>query len=602
MVPIVDVIVSASGVPVLKIAKYNGVLDMTNRSGPYLTGPGFQPFVGKILSELGPHTLTSRCREHLHSLEASVNPFSDLNPVYPPYEHQVVGLGRMVQRPRMAVFWEPGLGKTYVSCSRILHLRKTNTGCLTVILALRVNLTTWEREMRVHSRGSEECRIIKGSNKSARKKKLDKAVAAGVAAIVITYESARSSLEDILGMDYLCVIADECHKLQSPKSGITKAALKISEKSHYRYVLTGTPTKGRPTDSWGYLRFLGSFVVDNYWKFYQRHVSTSPYNKHIITGYRNIKKLNYLLDSVSHSVKNVDAVDLPDRTFQVVDIIPTRTTRILYNKIALGEDEAVVVAGETVDVSNPVVSLNKLCQVSSGFLYKGMRDPTICDGCPHLNTCVLNSVKPYTSDCQVQTKAPPRKTLVVGTDLVDSAIELLQSHISAGKKVILWARYQHTLQALVEKAESSKIKVFRYDSTISNHGEVEEGFNAHQGACTIIAQVSMGIGVTFKGSIMIYTELPMGLDQWLQSLDRNWGIRAKGLGNMLVQVLIIPGSVYAGVYKMLQEKIDAARIMADRPDCLSCSHVVTCTAPEPFKGDCVFTDRIQKNTLERGFI
>lgn len=599
---LVDVIVSGSGVPVLKIANVTETLPMTNRAGPYLTGPAFHPFVGQILSAVGPHSLTSRCREHLESLEEDTNPFEELSPVFPPYEHQIDGLRMMVNRPRMAIFWEPGLGKTYVSCNRVLHLRKTNPGCLTIILALRVNLTTWEREMRVHSNGKEECRVIRGSNRAARKKKLDKAVSSGVAAVVITYESARSSLEDILGMKYLCIIADECHKMQSPKSGITKAALKIAEKADYRYVLTGTPTKGRPTDSWGYLRFLGNFVVDNYWKFRQRHVSTSPYNKHIVTGYKNIKKLNSLLDSVSHSVKNADAVDLPDRTFQVVGILPTRPTRLLYNKIALGEDESVVVSGETVDVSNPVVSLNKLCQVSSGFLYKDMRDPKICDGCPHLNNCVANSVQPYTSSCQVQPKAPPRKTLVVGTDVVDSAIELLESHIQAGKKVIVWARYQNTLQGLVEKATTSGIKVFRYDSTISNHGEVEEGFNNHKGACAIIAQVSMGIGVTFKGSIMIYTELPMGLDQWLQSLDRNWGIRSKGLGNILVQILIIPGSIYEGVYRMLQEKIDAARIMADRPDCLSCPHVVTCKAPEPFKGDCVFTDRIQKNTLERGLI
>ena len=601
MAALVDIIVSRTGVPVLKIANHGDTeVPMTKQAGPYLTGPGFEPFITSILGSIGEHTLTSRARKYLS--QGTPDPFDILDPVYPPYQHQREGLARMVSRPRMAIFWEPGLGKTYVSCNRILHLRKTNPGSLTLILALRVNLSTWSREMEVHSKGLEECRIIQGSNRPTRKKRLDKAVKDKVAAIVITYESARSSVEDLLELNYTCIIADECHKMQSPRSGITKAALRLSEKADYRYVLTGTPTKGRPTDSWGSLRFLGDFVTTSYFKFYRKHVVVSPYNKHIVTGYKNIKKLNTLLDSVSHSVKNEDAVDLPDRTFQIVDILPSRPTRLLYNKIVLGESEVVKVAGEEVDVSSPVVALNKLCQVSAGFIYKDMRDKTICDACPHMLNCVKEDIKPYTSRCLVEKKVPERRTLAVGTDLISSAIELLQTHISAGKKVILWGRYTRTIATLVDLAIKRGIPTYRYDSTTQNHGETEEAFNSHDGACVIIAQVSMGIGVTFKAPIMMYVELPMGLDQWLQSLDRNWGIRAKGLGNILVQILLIKNSVYAGVYSMLQEKIDAARIMSERPDCVSCPHVVTCKAPEPFRGDCVFTDRIQKNNIEKGLI
>jgi hypothetical protein len=598
---IVDIKRSASGVPVLHVLNADHITDKSLvRQGNNLTGPGFQPFVGSILSSIGIHCLTHRARRELESQEDGDCPFREIDTVFPPYRHQKEGLRMMVARPRLAIFWEPGLGKTYVSCNRVLHLRKTNPRCMTLILALRVNLSTWTNEMHTHSRGLEEARAIVGSNKKARKKKLDKAVQEGIAAIVMTYESARSSVEDLLGVDYLCIIADECHKMQNPNSGITKAALTLSEKADYRYVLTGTPTKGRPTDAWGYLRFLGGFVVENFWKFRQRHVSFSSYNKHIITGYRDIKRVNALLDSVSHSVKNNDAVDLPPRTFQLVYVKPNSSTRKVYNEMAMQDNEEVTVQGETIDVSSPVIVLNKLCQIHSGFIYKDMKDKKLCDSCPHLVSCVSEDIKPYTTRCHVVTKAPERKILSLGSEVADAAVELTTNHIDNGKKVIVWARYVHTLNTLYLTLTSKKIQVFRYDSTTENHGKTEAAFNAAKKPCVILAQISMGIGVTFKAPIMVYTELPLALDRWLQSLDRNWGIRAKGLGSILVQIILIKNSVYSGIYSMLKDKIDASRIMSDRPDCLTCPQVSTCKAPTPFKGECIYTDRITKNNIETG--
>jgi SNF2 family DNA or RNA helicase len=600
---LIDIKVLDTGVPQLQVhnAPPEVELQYLTPRGKILVGPGYHPFVGEILTYIGMHRLTSRARSLLEGMEDPNNPFNDLHPVYSPYLHQVEGLKLMCSRPRLAIFWEPGLGKTYVSCNRILKLRQTHPGSLTLVLALTVNLTTWEREMQLHSRGAEECRIIKAGNKAGRKKKLDKAVKEKVAAIVLTYESAKSSIEDLIKVEYLCIIADECHKMQNPKSGNTKAALKLANKADYRYVLTGTPTKGRPTDAWGFLRFLGSFVVESYYSFYRRHVSTSKYNRHIITGFKGLERVNELLDTVSHSVKNKDAVDLPPRTFQVIPVMPGSKTKRVYNKISNGEGE-VSIGKESITIPSVAVSINKLRQVQSGFVYKDNRDLSICDSCPLLASCVVNSIKPYTRDCKVQNRAPSRQTLTLGTEVIDSAVALCQSHILAGKKVILWGIYKNTMEVLHSKLASTNIKTYRYDGTCSDLGSVELSFNEESEPCVILAQVSMGIGVTFKAPIMIYTELPLALDRWLQSLDRNWGIRAKGLGNILVQILIIRNSVNEGIYSLLRSKIDAARIMSDKPDCVTCSEVLTCTAKKPFKGSCIFKNSLEKQTIKKRLI
>ena len=553
------------------------------------------------MEAVGEARQTTKYSQHIKELEKT-GYLEKMDPVYTPYEHQKLGFDLMMKMPRMGVFWEPGLGKTYVTCHRIMFLRDKYPKSLSVVLALRVNLSTWEREMEVHSRGEEEIRCITGSNPKIRKKRLLKAVEDGIAGIVITYESARSSLEDLLKLKIDLIVADECHKLRNYNSGITKAALALSKKCSYRYVVTGTPTTGKPTDIWGALRFLGDFVVEPHYPFKRKHVITSRWNPHIVTGYRNLGRINKLVHSIGHVVKSEEAVDVPPRTFMLVRIAPKAVQRSIYNKIVHTKDDEIIIKKEEILLQPSVVKLSKLAQLSAGFIYKSLKDPTICDTCPKLKACFSAEIKPYTKACTVAQKDPGRKVIHIPSNLIQQTAELCVSHIKSGKKVILWAKHQETISLLYEKCVEEGLIVFRYDSTMTSPGEVERAFNTSTNPCVIVAQVSMGIGVTFKGSIMVYAELPFALDQWLQSLDRNWGIRAKGLGKILVQTVVIKGSVYEDVYKLLQSKVDVASLMVDRPVCTSCPQVLTCINKNivPFKRGCIYPSSVKKTSIDLG--
>ena len=597
-----NIVYNTEGLPIITISRFPPEMvknKLLKVRGTALAGPGFPPYLEEILNTAGEgatksHKLTS----HINKLGQTEDWFAKINPVYPPYEHQKIGLDLLMKRPRMGVFWEPGLGKTYVCCSRVLLYRQQYPESLTLVLALRVNLSTWEKEMEIHSRGKEEFRVISGSNPKVRKKKLNKAIADKVAGIVITYESARSSIEDLITKKFSIIIADECHKLQNPNSGITKAALQLAQKSSYRYVLSGTPSKGKPTDIWGAMRFLGEFVVPSFYAFKKKHVITSPWNQHIVTGYRHLADINKLINSIGHVVKSDQAVDLPARIFQTVKILPHLDQKRVYNKLINHEEDSITIKGEELSVAPSVVKLGKVAQVCAGFIYKSLKDPKVCDTCPKMRACVVAGVQPYTSKCSVVSKDPGRKIINIKSRLVDAALELAESHAANGKKVILWAKHAQTINELVKK--STKIPTFRYDSQTDNPGDVEQEFNNHKGPCFIVAQVQMGIGVTFKAPIMIYTELPFALDQWLQSLDRNWGIRAKGLGQILVQVLVINGSVYEDIYRLLRSKVDIASLMVDRPECVTCPHTQKCLTNNtlPFSKACILDSSVKKNTIE----
>lgn len=523
---------------------------------------------------------------------------------FPPYDHQKAGLSRLMHFPRYAVFWDPGMGKTKLICDRILYQRTLDPECRVLVLALRVNLSTWVNEMNMHSEGKEELVSLAAPNPRKRAKLLQGAKDRNSAGVVCTYETARVSLDLLSTYKYDMIVADECHKMQSYKSKLTVAALELSKKAAYRYVLSGTPTKGKPTDVWASLRFLGEFIVPKYWDFDKEYVKRAHHNRHIVTGYKNLDLLNDTINTISDTKKSEDCLDLPERTFQEVYLQPSPTQRRVYNSIVKNKTGEVTVGGELLPVENLLTKLGKLAQICSGFVYKSLRDKALCDSCPHMPSCVDKGILPYTAKCKVATKDPGNKTILLEKKvlLLDSCAELCEAHVSSGKKVIVWAKHRETLDSLYHRI-ADKVgadSVLRYDSTAESPGEVENEFNTNPNKKVIIAQITMGIGVTFKAPIMIYTELSFNLADWLQSLDRNWGIRAKGLGPILVQVLLIRNSIYEQAYNMLKHKIDVASIIKDKPKCSMCPKIMDCIANKvsPYDPACILDKSVDTLTVK----
>jgi hypothetical protein len=193
---------------------------------------------------------------------------------------------------------------------------------------------------------------------------------------------------------------------------------------------------------------------------------------------------------------------------------------------------------------------------------------------------------------------PGRIVLDLGeSDLLDSVVELVESHLETNK-VIVWAKHRETLDRLY--ARLIKLgKVFRYDHTTVKPQDVELEFNAMEGPCIILAQIAMGIGVTFKAPIMVYAELSFALDHWLQSLDRNYGLRAAGFSSLLVQVVVVAGSIGHSTVNLLSNKVDVSNLLSSRPSCVTCSKAIHCLANriEPFDPDCILKRSTNKVTI-----
>jgi len=114
----------------------------------------------------------------------------------------------------------------------------------------------------------------------------------------------------------------------------------------------------------------------------------------------------------------------------------------------------------------------------------------------------------------------------------------------------------------------------------------------------------MGIGVTFKAPVMVYAEVDWRLDSWLQSLDRNFGIRAKGFTKLLVQTVAIKNSLADFTMKLLEAKYNVADLFQRRPDCGGCDMSFNCfgSGIAPFTPGCKYTSTAAKTTIRSSSI
>ena len=111
--------------------------------------------------------------------------------------------------------------------------------------------------------------------------------------------------------DTWTIIVDESHRIKNPDATVTKAVLKLGNKTKHKIILTATPTQGLYggyVDYFAQLKFLGhlnGMTKRNFENSYcittQVSYMTSPYPIKIITGYKNLEPLKGLLNRVSRS-------------------------------------------------------------------------------------------------------------------------------------------------------------------------------------------------------------------------------------------------------------------------------------------------------------
>jgi len=570
--------------------------------------PAFYPYTSNVVRDLKivfgdslqftPEALAhiAECKQIAEDMKQRPYPFAlreGFEFVTKPYAHQVEALKYALRNLRCGILYDMGLGKTKIAIDLMRHEREK-----TLILTPVIGIKMWLREIGIHAK-PDELKVLPlvGTGKVKKKAKIDEAGDYDV--VIVGYDTAKRYAEDIIkAFPYTCIIADESHNLREKSSERTKAACYLASRAARRIIMSGTPSLGNPLHLYGQLHFLAPYIpAISFWTFRSIYTIQSKYNKKFIVGFKNLDHLNDKVQRVCIRKTKEECLELPERTiidryFQV-----TGSQRDMYNQLVI-EACAQLEKGQLYEAPHAAAVLQKLLQVLSGMFIEPL--PEICDGCMYVHSCVEEKIRPYTKRCMKVTTPPPQavKRLKENPKL-DELAELLDELLAEVRnKVIIWAHFRAELDMVEELLNAQKIPYVRIDGSNSSQAQdIATRFNTNPDIRVYLGQIATGITITINSaSYMIYYGLNYALDQYLQSMDRNY--RLGQTNKVFVYRLLCAGSVLEYVARCLEQKVDIANTLTSRIDCVFCSHRGTQKCLEhdnkAFGAGCVYQSSVQR--------
>jgi len=592
--------------------------------------PAFHPFLNRVLADL-----KTVAPEVQFSTTALAWTQQNLNEPKVPeipqnYAHQNEGLKLLLQNYRYILNWEMGTGKSKVIVDLVNELKEP-----TLILCPLVGVKNWAKEFKKHVGDAVSCLLL-STTRQKKLEGLKEAQHYDVVVVpfdtaslygipMLTRKAAKAAamspfpipkndldlvrqvndpetqlrfIDEILWgrmrydlkqevdelkreaqwldqLPYKIIVADESHRIKHVQSRRTGVCMSLASKATRRYLLSGTLSQGDPRDLFPQLKFLASYLIpEDYYHFQQKYVSFSPWNKHVVTGFKNLHVLNNIVSGVS-SVKKLDeCADVPEQC--VIDIpFDLYAEQVKDYNYAVKEHGLETPDGD-LEFSNGGVRVAKLLEICSGFYYTPP-DRSVCDVCSSKVFCVQENIKPGSKRCSRTTQLPRKTFRYLVNAKLDTLSDLLDDlHANPGTKTIVWAYYEAELDDIAGLLADKKLKFIRVDGHNSNKAtELAEKFCEDATYDVYLGQISTGIMINLTAAkYSVYYSRSWKLDDWLQSLKRNHriGQTSKTVAYRLVASRTIEENQVAA----LDLRLDVASMLTEQANCLTCVRYKDC--------------------------
>lgn len=268
---------------------------------------------------------------------------------------QQKALNESAERTSYGLFSDPGTGKTY--CALRIAQRWTEKALVVCPLSVKEQ---WAKEAKV----------------------------VGVPTDIYHYEQLRNKRYfDVIASKLVggrtTLILDESHRIKSPSTATTKAALKLAPMASARLALTGTPTANSPADLYTQLKFLQpQRKMETYRDFQSEYIealpATHPLMKRIAGRpfipqkrkdgslmTKNIDKLKKRVHEYGITVKLDEVVELPERTFLTRMCSPDSELLKTYKE--LQKNYIAKFKNKEVTAQNAAVLAGRLTRLTSGY-------------------------------------------------------------------------------------------------------------------------------------------------------------------------------------------------------------------------------------------
>lgn len=264
------------------------------------------------------------------------------------------------------LYWmEMGLGKTGTVLSEYMECREKSQADFLIVITLNSFKQGWVDEaakfgLTIKLGVWPDCRKIPHTK---------------LHGIMFNYEAIIGAggdyIEQLIAERKVYLCFDECHKIKTHSSAVTKRSMRLWKDAAVRRGLTGTPVGNNVMDLFPQLKLGGGLDGDNPFAFRNRYAKMGGYMKKQVMGVQEerLPDLHRLMDRHSFRATKADWLDLPEQTWHTpirVEMPPKLRAR--YKQM---QDEfAVELSEETNITADMVISqMLKLQQISSGFIY-----------------------------------------------------------------------------------------------------------------------------------------------------------------------------------------------------------------------------------------
>jgi len=589
--------------------------------------PAFHPFLPKVLSDL--KTVSPEAIYGVKAQEWIIkNTETTLLPnVCGNFKHQNEGLNLLYLNFRYILGWEMGTGKSLVVIELVQALKQP-----TLILCPLVAAKNWQKEIIKHVGNALSCLPLVNSRENKLEglkeaKDFDVVTVpfdtARLYGLPMLHLAARKALvgarfplpkadldlvrqvndpktqvrliqetlsgktrkelkEEVAALTtepqwltqipYKIIVADESHRIKHLSSVQTKVCMRLAAQATRRYLLTGTLTQGDPRDLYPQLKFLAPYLIpEDYAAFQRKYVNFSPWNKHVVTGFKNLHILNKIVADISFEKKLKDCKDMPEQQFvpMYFDLYPEQVN--VYN-YAVKENS---LPNDEFPFANGAVRIGKLLEICSGFYYS-RPSTTVCDTCPSKVTCVEAKIPPGSPHC-FRAAELPRRTMRFGTNAkLDALDDLLDDILEDPEhKVVIWTYFDVEIGDVQELLTRKKLKHIRVDASNSSKAvELAEKFST-QNYRVYLGKINTGISIDLVASrYMVYYGRSWKLDDWDQSLKRSH--RITQTEKTIVYNLIAKNTVEENQMAALNLRQDVSKLLTEKANCLTCTRYAAC--------------------------
>jgi len=330
----------------------------------------------------------------------------------------------------------------------------------------------------------------------------------------------KSTLEQLLALvkkeKINCVVCDEAHRIKNPTAKATKVIHKEFKKIPHRILLTGTPIKSRPIEYFSLLKFIDPIRWNNRSEYAMRYCgATKTRWGYDFSGASNLQELyKETTPYVIRREKSEVLKELPDKIYTTVPILFDEQQQKQYEKL---EDDFV----NTLELEEDAQSDEEIKEVRK----KNMS-----------SLSKVHALRMYTSDLKIK-----------------YAIELIESIIEAGQKVIVFSQYLKIIAALHKHFGEKSVTL---TGSLSGQQRQENviRFQTHESCKVFIGSIgAAGVGITLvASSTVIFLDLPWTSGDFDQCSDRAHRIGQKNAVSIIT--LSCENSIDERVRNLLAEK------------------------------------------------